>query len=277
MGRTAPDRAAVEARLDALVRRHRFTIAVVFPLVGAALLVASAEGIVPPPLRFNPALVVVGAAVMRLPLVAGVLPTVDRRAALAVVALVAYTYAVEFVGVATGWPYGEFRYGVDLGPMVFGAVPLGLPVFFPPLALDAYLLVLAAAPTASRAARVAASVAVLIAIDLVLDPGAVALGFWEYAAPGAYYGVPASNYAGWLASGAVAVAALDWGFDPAAVRARLAECAFALDDVVSFVVLWGGVNAWAGNAVPVAVAAALFAVLVRAGRFDVAAWRRPAA
>jgi len=42
--------------------------------------------------------------------------------------LVAYTYAIELFGVATGWPYGTFEYTVSLGPML-GGVPLALPVF----------------------------------------------------------------------------------------------------------------------------------------------------
>ncbi len=42
----------------------------------------------------------------------------------------------------TGWPYGQFEYLVDLGPMLFGTVPLGLPVFFLPLVLNSYLLCL---------------------------------------------------------------------------------------------------------------------------------------
>jgi len=37
-------RASVQRRLEDLVRENRFTIAVVFPAVGAVTLVASAEG-----------------------------------------------------------------------------------------------------------------------------------------------------------------------------------------------------------------------------------------
>ena len=41
-----------------------------------------------------------------------------------------------------------------------------------------------------------------------------------------------------------------------------------LDDMVSFVILWGGINLWYGNLLPVAVAAAFGAGLLRADRFD---------
>jgi putative membrane protein len=263
------DRRAVESRLERLVRENRFTISVFFPLNGAFLLVASAEGLLPPPLAFNPLLILLGTLVMRSPLVVGVLPLVDRKAALALTALVAYSYGVEFLGVHTGVPYGEFYYGVDLGPTAFG-VPLGLPVFFIPLVMNAYLLVslLLGERAASRPLRLGSVVAAVLAMDLVLDPGAVALGFWVYPGGGAYYGVPLSNYAGWVLSATVAVVALDVAFSRTALLDRLTNTAFMLDDLVSFVLLWGAINAWFGNWIAVGVAAAFGVGLVRTDRFD---------
>ncbi|MFB6087300.1 MAG: bisanhydrobacterioruberin hydratase [Haloarculaceae archaeon] len=267
---TPPTRADLEARLDELVRANRFTIAVVFPLTGAVLLVASAEGWLPDPLAFNPWLVLAGVLVMRAPLVAGVAPLVGRRAAAGIAGLCAYAYAVEFVGVRTGWPYGEFRYAVDLGPTV-GGIPVALPVFFLPLVLNGYLLCLLLLDdrAASAAIRLPAVVAAVVLMDLVLDPGAVALGFWLYAR-GGFYGVPLSNFLGWVGSATLTVVVLDRVLDRAALLARLDRCEFALDDLVSFVLLWGGVNAWFGNAVPVALAALFGLGLVRTDRFDAA-------
>jgi len=208
--------------------------------------------------------------VMRLPLVAGVSPLLDRRGATAVLAVVGYAYGVEFLGVTTGWPYGEFAYGVALGPMVAG-VPLALPVLFLPLVLNSYLLclLLFGEATRSRWVRLPVVAGTVLAVDLVLDPGAVALGFWAYDAGGAYFGVPPSNYAGWALSATVTVVAFDLGFDADDLRARLATCGFMLDDMVSFVVLWGGVNAAFGNWVPAGLAALFGAALVVTDRFDV--------
>ncbi len=290
----AGDRRAVEARLDDVVRANRFTIAVVFPATGAVLLVASAEGLPEAALAaalaplghaatgraagrvlaFNPWLVLAGVAVMRAPLVVGLAPLVDRRAAGWVGALVGYAYAIEYVGVHTGLPYGEFAYGAGLGPTVEG-VPVGLPVFFVPLVANGYLLCLLLLGDRARSAavRLPVTVAAVVAMDLVLDPGAVSLGFWSYVAGGPYYGVPAQNYLGWVLSAAVAVGALDRAFARTALLDRLAGCEFALDDLVSFVLLWAGVNAWFGNALP-ALFAGLFGLgLVRADRFDAGALR----
>ena len=260
----------VPARLDALVTANRFTIAVVFPLVGAMLLLASAEGWLPAPLSFNPWLVLFGVAVMRLPLIAGILPLVDRRVAAVLVAVVGYVYAIEYLGVTTGWPYGEFAYGVALGPML-GGVPVGLPLFFLPLVLDGLLLVVVALRSGAgrRLVRLPLAVAVVIGVDLVLDPGAVALGFWTYLAGGPYYGVPLSNFLGWTMSALLVVAALDWALWGPAFRARVDRCPFILDDLVSFVLLWGAINAFYGQWLPVAIAAGFGAALLRSGRITV--------
>jgi putative membrane protein len=279
--RLPDDRREAEARFDALVREHRFEIAVVFPLVGAVLLLASAEGLFdvtvalgpialsPAPLAFNPWLVLSGVLVMRAPLLAGTFPLLDRRATAGVLALCGYAYAVEYVGIRTGVPYGEFYYGVDLGPTV-GGVPLGLPVFFLPLVLNAYLLcLLLLGRRAERTPlRLASVIAVVLLMDVVLDPGAVALGFWVYPDGGAFYGVPLSNYAGWVVSATVTVFVVDAAFDRAALRTRLEHCEFMLDDLVSFVILWGGINVFYGNWLPAVVAAGLGVGLLWTERFD---------
>lgn len=259
----------LQARAEQLVRENRFTIAVVFPIVGALTLVASAEGVLFEPLAFNSALLLFGIAVMRLPLLVGVAPLVGRRAGALILTAALFAYGIEIVGITTGWPYGEFTYGVALGPMISG-VPIALPLLYLPLVLNAYLLVLLLAGSAvsQRVVRLPATLVVVLAVDAVLDPGAVALGFWSYADGGVYYGVPLSNYAGWVLSGAVTVTLLDLAFERIALRERLASCEFLLDDLVSFVVLWGAINLVYGNWLAVVVAGAFLGGLLRSGRFD---------
>jgi putative membrane protein len=265
-----PTRQRVERRLDALVDDNRFTIAVVFPTIGAVMLLASAEGLLPEPLSFNPYLVLFGVAIMRLPLIAGVAPLLTRKAGFGLLALCAYTYAIEFVGVATGYPYGHFEYGVDLGPMIADAIPAALPLFFLPLVLNAYLLCLLLLGESARNAvlRVPVVIAAVVGMDLILDPGAVAIGFWSYDAGGLYYGVPWLNYAGWVLSATVAVLLFDYAFDRSDLLARVNACPFMLDDLVSFVILWGFVNVFYGNWVPAALAVGYGIALWRVDRFD---------
>lgn len=265
-----PARRRIERELDEIVEDNRFTIAVVFPAVGAVTLLASAEALLPGPLTFNPYFLLFGVAVMRLPLVAGLAPLVSRKAAVGLIALCGYTYAIETVGVLTGYPYGAFEYGVDLGPMLGGAVPAALPLFFIPLVVNAYLLCLLLSDRVARltAVRIPTVALAVIGMDLVLDPAAVSIGFWAYDAGGAYYGVPWLNYGGWALSATVAVAVLDAAFDRGSVLARLERCEFMLDDLVSFVVLWGVVNAYFGNWIPTVLAIAFGVGLWRADRFD---------
>jgi putative membrane protein len=257
------DRTAIEGGLERVVRENRATIAVVFPIVGAIALVASASNLLPASLAFNPYLLLFGTLVMRLPLAGALASLVTRRTVLWLGVLVAYSYAIEWVGLTTGVPYGEFAYLIELGPMVEG-VPVGLPVFFVPLILNAYLL--AVLLTGGSRFRLPVALGLVLGIDLVLDPAAVALGFWSYPS-GAYYGVPGSNYVGWLVSGSFGVMAVDLAFDPTAVRRRLDGIAFALDDFVSFVLLWGVVNALYGQWLPVLVATGLGLGLVQTNRF----------
>jgi putative membrane protein len=277
-----PDsRGELERRLDKLVVDNRFTISAFFPLNGIVLLIASAEGWLPEPLAFHGLLILSGTVVMRSPLIVGVAPTATRKTVAAVGLLAAYAYGIEYVGVHTGWPYGSFEYVVDLGPIV-GGVPAGLPVFFIPLVVNAYLLVVFLLGERARntAVRLLSVIALVLTMDVVLDPGAVALQFWNYADPGVpvfggalsaaggFYGVPLSNYAGWVLSATVAVVLLDWGFDQAAIRERLDDCVFMLDDMVSFVILWGGLNLWFGNYLPAVVAGVIGVGLWWTDQFD---------
>ncbi|XGI84601.1 bisanhydrobacterioruberin hydratase [Halorutilales archaeon Cl-col2-1] len=252
-------------RLEEVVSENRFVISVVFPVMGALAFVGSAEGLLPEVLRFNPLVILLGTLVMRLPLVSGLEPLVDRKAVGGLGALTVYTYAIEFVGLRTGFPYGSFEYVVSLGP-VLGGLPVALPVFFIPLVLNAYLVSLLLG--LRRRARLVATVALVVAIDGVLDPAAVSLGVWKYS-EGVFYGVPLSNYAGWLLSGSVAALLIETSLDTDGVRRRLSETDFMLDDFVSFQILWGSVNVYYSNWIPVALVGINLVILHRVG-FDFA-------
>jgi len=267
--RAVRDRAGFEQSLDELVSNNRFTIAVVFPVVGAVSLLASAQGLLPDPLAFNPYFVLFGVFVMRLPLVSGLAPLVDRRAAAAMLVLVGYTYGIEYVGATTGFPYGEFSYGISLGPMLLGTIPYALPLFFIPLVVNSYLLCILLLGDRARVTwiRLPVVAVTVVAVDLVLDPAAVALGFWSFA-EGGFYGVPPVNYAGWVVSAVVATALFDVAFRWQELVDRIDDCAYMLDDMVSFVLLWGAVNAFYLAWIPVGIAL-LFAIsLLRLDQFD---------
>lgn len=179
-----------------------------------------------------------------------------RRAALSLLALAAFGYAIETIGVLTGLPYGPFYYGDALGRKVFGLVPYLLPVSYAPLVIGA----VAATWTATESRRslwwILLSAVLLVLIDGVLDPGAAALGFWVWPEGGAYYGVPLSNYAGWLLSGALASALL-----LAAGRPRGAPPPGTLDGAILALSFWTGIAAFSTLFFPALLGAALFVFL----------------
>jgi putative membrane protein len=132
-----------------------------------------------------------------------------RRILLTLLGVAGFTWLVEAVGQATGFPFGEYAYTAALQPQL-GGVPLLIPL--------AWMMMLAPAwgvtesilrPLRSRLRRVYwlvfASLAGLAftAWDLFLDPQMVASGLWAWDSPGGYYGIPWSNYFGWWASAAL--------------------------------------------------------------------------
>ncbi|WP_122981984.1 carotenoid biosynthesis protein [Actinoplanes teichomyceticus] len=118
-------------------------------------------------------------------------------------------FAVEAVGVATGFPFGAYEYSGRLGPRVLD-VPLIIPLAWTWMAWPAWL---AALRVARRpVARVAVAAAGLAAWDLFLDPQMVAEDYWRWldpvpALPGVP-GIPIGNYLGWVGFAVVLMAAL---------------------------------------------------------------------
>lgn len=110
-----------------------------------------------------------------------------------------FAIVLESFAVYSGFPYGRFTYGEKIGAKVFGLVPWTVPFAWTPLLLTAIAL---AQRWVTRPHQIViASGLTLVAIDMVLDPAAVAQQFWTWAVPGSYYQVPFSNFCGWLLSG----------------------------------------------------------------------------
>lgn len=113
-----------------------------------------------------------------------------------------YALLVETSALLTGFPYGHFGYSDLLGAKLFGTTPWTVFLAWTPIILGVYG---AAANMFSNAAGRVVSTAILAtAVDLVLDPGAVRLLFWQYDGGGWWYGVPWKNFGGWLLTSVVA-------------------------------------------------------------------------
>lgn len=129
-----------------------------------------------------------------------------RRVGTAAAVVVVGTLLLEWAGHSTGWPFGEYAYTDALMPQVAG-VPVIVPLAWFAMAVPAREV--AAHLTTSTGARVALGAVALTAWDLMLDPQMVDAGYWAWAADGPWRGIPLSNYAGWLAAGAVVMVVLD--------------------------------------------------------------------
>ena len=181
-----------------------------------------------------------------------------RRAALGLLTLSAFGYAIEAIGVVTAFPYGSFYYGDALGGKALGLVPYLLPVSYAPLVIGA---VAASWDSGSglnhRFSLVFRSALLLTLMDGALDPGAASLGFWIWPNGGVYYGVPLTNYAGWLLSGALAAALL-----LAAGRWRTPPLPGLLDSATLAMAFWTGVAVFSGLVIPALLGAALLVYLL---------------
>jgi putative membrane protein len=189
-----------------------------------------------------------------------------RGASISLLCVSAFGYAIETTGVVTGFPYGPFYYGDALGPKLAGLVPYLLPLSWVPLVLGA---VAATAPASvpqgkegprRRVVWVLSAAVLLTLVDGVLDPGATSLGFWAWPEGGPYYGVPVTNFLGWLLSSTLAAAILltlgrrRWGSAPPPPG--------LLDSTLVAVAFWTGVALFFGLLFPVALGAVLFFYLL---------------
>ncbi|GAA4555126.1 carotenoid biosynthesis protein [Pseudonocardia xishanensis] len=115
----------------------------------------------------------------------------------------------ESVGLATGFPFGQYAYADTLGPTAFG-VPLVVPLAWLMMAWPA--LVVGRALAASPLAVVAVGGPALATWDLFLDPQMVDAGHWAWAHPTPALplvpGVPLTNFGGWVVVSVAIVAAL---------------------------------------------------------------------
>jgi putative membrane protein len=132
------------------------------------------------------------------------------RAAFALIATATIGgFAVEAIGVSTGFPFGTYDYSGELGPKLLN-VPLIIPLAWTWMAWPAWI---AAIHLTNRTSlRIAAAALGLAAWDLFLDPQMVAEGYWRWqdptpALPGVP-GVPIGNYLGWLAFAVLLMIAL---------------------------------------------------------------------
>jgi len=99
------------------------------------------------------------------------------------------SYAIEYTGVTTGYPFGSYAYTSAMGSFV-GPVPVFIPFLWCALG---YFCLQATGPS------MVAPAMLMVLLDLSLDPlFSQSLWHWQSTAGPYYYGVPALNFVGWF-------------------------------------------------------------------------------
>jgi uncharacterized membrane protein len=125
------------------------------------------------------------------------------------------TWIAEAVGIATGFPFGEYAYTGSLGPELAGVSLLVLLAWLT-LAYPAFVVatrLLGEGGGLRRVGRIALAALALTAWDVFLDPQMVDAGNWGWANPEPSLpgtpGIPLTNYAGWFLTSVVIAVLLD--------------------------------------------------------------------
>jgi uncharacterized membrane protein len=192
----------------------------------------------------------------------------------------------ELSSTRVGVPFGLYHYtGATAGAELFVSnVPFFSPLSFPFLAYASCCLagrVLGPAWAGSRAGRlrmVALSGALMALLDVVIDPLAVRGGHWflghlfSYPEGGIYFGVPLSNFAGWLLVGWATVGGYVWATGAARPDSpRLGIALYYLVLAVNLTVtLWIGEIVIAGAGIVVHMA--VFLLLYNVSRVTLGRW-----
>jgi len=121
----------------------------------------------------------------------------------------AVAFAAEYASTRIGVPFGLYHYtGATRGQELYVSnVPLFDSLSFPFLAYAAWCVARSAWPAASPTRTVAAAGVLMMWLDVVIDPAAVRGDRWflgrifYYPDGGVYFGVPLSNFAGWVIVG----------------------------------------------------------------------------
>lgn len=165
---------------------------------------------------------------------------------------------IETCALLTGFPYGHFGYSELLGYKLFGYAPWTVFFAWTPLVIAAYTI--AARLFDHAVLRILSTAVFLVVFDLVLDPGAVKLGFWRYESGGEFYGVPLSNFVGWLVSGATAAIVLE-----TFVRVRkplLPAPAQLISSAFFIIVFWTAIAFFSSMTAPAIIGVAVLWALV---------------
>jgi uncharacterized membrane protein len=122
------------------------------------------------------------------------------------------SFLSEHLGTGYGFPFGHYDYTDLLGFKLGSRVPFLIPVSWFLMALPSWALANAVFPGGGgRWMRILLGAYLLTVWDLALDPAMSFLTpYWVWETKGPFYGMPWVNLAGWMGTGIVLMALLEW-------------------------------------------------------------------
>ena len=130
----------------------------------------------------------------------------------------------ELLGTSTGFPFGDYSYLSGLGYKIAGLVPFTIPLSWFYVGFASYLIARVGLDTTLKTSWLRHVGAIVLGAllftswDLVLEPAMsqTTVPFWYWEQPGAFFGTPYQNYAGWFGTSALfmSVAAVLWRKTP---------------------------------------------------------------
>lgn len=167
----------------------------------------------------------------------------------------------ELLGTSTGFPFGYYSYLSGLGYKIAGLVPFTIPLSWFYVGLSAYLLARTGLKVAEKPSNGRQIAAVLLGAllftswDFALEPAMsqTAFPFWYWEHPGAFFGTPYQNYAGWFGTSALfmSVTALLWRNTP--VQLERSQLNVPIIVYLSNFIFAAGLSLGAGYFIPVSL------------------------
>lgn len=142
-----------------------------------------------------------------------------RRTLVTALVVFSVTWAAEALGTHIGLLFGFYQYTNQLQPQLWGVpvfIPLAWMMMLPPAWAAAGAALRWLRLTGSRWSGlwfILLSALAFTAWDLFLDPQMTCWGFWVWEQGGSYFGIPWSNYLGWLLVSGLATG-LVWLLNP---------------------------------------------------------------
>jgi len=141
-----------------------------------------------------------------------------KKAAVFLAITLSISFLLELIGVTAGYPLGvTYSYDESFSPIGFMGLPIIVPINWAVINILGYgivtsILALSGGkkPNAdwrkiSIVLLILLDALVVTAMDVILDPLRVAQGAWVWEYGGPFYGVPISNYVGWIVVAAISI------------------------------------------------------------------------